>query len=254
MSQSPKHKTPLYTAEEKASLDIMRIPQHIAIIPDGNRRWAKKNRLSVAAGHSAGADLITTITQAAQELGVKVVTCYGFSTENWSRNPIEVTALFWLLESYLTAQRQILIDSNIRFQTIGDLSKLPTSSQRVVADIKQATAHCNSTTLVLALNYGGRDEIRRAIQAMVADYSKHLFREDEVTETLISRYLDTAAWKDPDLLIRTGGEQRMSNFLLWQTSYTELSVSELLWPDFTPKHLLETIVQFQKRERRLGGT
>lgn len=253
MPHSPLPRQPLYTAEEKELLDSFRVPQHIAIIPDGNRRWAKKNHLSISAGHSAGADLIIKITQAAQELGVKVVTCYGFSTENWARSTFEVSALFWLLESYLTAQRQTLIDSDIRFQTIGDLRRLPESSQLVVADIKRATAHCTTTTLVLALNYGGRDEIRRAIQAMLMDYAQHLFSEGEVTETLISRYLDTAAWKDPDLLIRTGSEQRMSNFLLWQTSYTELNVSDLLWPDFTPKHLLEAIVQFQKRERRLGG-
>lgn len=244
----------IYTDEQLARLDPRRVPRHIAIIPDGNRRWARQNRLSVVQGHRKGADNLLNIVRAAKELGVQVVTFYTISTENLSsRDPLEVSALMWLLESYLQEQRQNMIEQGVRLQSIGDISKFPPRICQELQKSKEATAHCDCIEMVMALNYGGRDEIKRAFLAILDDYEKNTLKREDVTEALISRYLDTAPWGDPDLLIRTSGEQRLSNFLLWQTSYAEMHMPKVFWPDFSAKHLLDALESFQHRERRLGG-
>lgn len=254
LQEHPKTTFSFFTPEEIELLDPLRIPKHIAIIPDGNRRWAKNQSSSAEAGHREGADTLMDVVKASKELGVKVITFYLFSTENWNRPIEEVAALMWLLQSYLIDQQKSLIESGIRLQTIGDLSKLPEEVVQTIEETKQATADCNQIDMIFALNYGGRDDIRRAVQSMVSDLRDSLAHGIEVTEELISRYIDTAAWGDPDLLIRTSGELRVSNFLLWQISYAEFFTTPVLWPDFTPKHLLEALISFQKRQRRLGGT
>lgn len=243
----------IYTPTQVAAVDISRIPHHVAFIPDGNRRWAKSNNLSTKQGHEKGAETLMDTVKAAKELGIKMVTFYSFSTENWSRNPLEVQAIMWLLNTFLTEQRPLMVRDGIRLQTIGDLSRFSSSVRQTIQDTKDATVHCGDFDLVLALNYGGRDELRRAVQKICEDYAKKTFTSKEVTETLISHYLDTKHWNDPDLLIRTSGEQRMSNFLLWQTSYTEIYTTAVLWPDFSSQHLLNAILDFQKRQRRLGA-
>lgn len=242
-----------FSPEQLSILDRSRVPRHVAFIPDGNRRWAKKQQASATRGQRQGADILMDIIKACKELGIKVVTVYIFSTENWHREQEEVQAFIWLIESYLRDQRQTMIDNGIRMQSIGDLSRFPLSLCDSLQATKEATRHCKDIDMVFALNYGGRDEMRRAIQRILEDHSNQKFKREEVTETLISRYLDTAEWSDPDMLIRTSGELRFSNFLLWQISYTEVYFTDTLWPDFTPQHLFEAVINFQKRERRLGG-
>lgn len=242
-----------YSVEELLSLDPNCIPAHIAIIPDGNRRWAKENKLSSTQGHRAGADNLIKIVKAAKELGVKVVTFYSFSTENWSRDLFEVRSILWILESYLVEQTPFMLENGVRYNTIGDLSRFPKSVLKVIEQTKQATEHCSDIEMVMALNYGSRDEICRAVKAIIKDVADQKINQDQVDEAVISRYLDTSQWEDPGLLIRTSGERRLSNFLLWQTSYSEIYLPKVLWPDFSPQHFLEAILDFQQRERRLGG-
>lgn len=240
---------PYFTQEQIEHINLSRIPKHIAIIPDGNRRWARKQELSSGEGHNQGADILMDVVKSGKELGVKVMTFYTFSTENWSRSPEEVEALMWLLQTYLTDQAQEMIDCGIRFNCIGDISKLPSYLIETIQKTKALTADCDKIEMVLALNYGGRDEICRAVKAILKEGKQ----EEDITPSLISKHLDTAPWGDPDLLVRTSGEMRISNFLLWQLSYTEIVVTDVLWPDFQPRHLYEAIYTFQQRDRRLGG-
>lgn len=237
-----------YTHDQITELNPNRIPQHIAIIMDGNRRWAKKKSYQVSEGHKRGADTSMEILRAAKELGVKWMTLFVFSTENWSRDPDEVAGILWLLESYIRAKIPEMVQQRIRFQTIGDISRFPESIRSTISDAKLATASCESLELIFAMNYGARDEMKRAIQKMIQDQLK----ENQITEKTIASYLDTAPFPDPDLLIRTSGEMRISNFLLWQMSYAEIYVTETFWPDFTPDMLYEAILEFQNRERRSG--
>lgn len=238
-----------YTDEQLKSLVPYQIPKHIAMILDGNRRWAKQKKApKVTEGHRVGADVLLDILKAGKELGVKVMTLYVFSTENWMREPIEVMGLMWLFETYIRKQIPEMLEHQIRFRTIGDVSKFPEAVQEAIAEAKQATSNCNGMEVVFAMNYGARDEIKRAVQKIVA--SK--VAPDEITEALIASHLDTAEYPDPDLLIRTGGEDRVSNFLLWQLSYTELYTSQTLWPDFLPQDLLDAVLEYQQRERRVG--
>lgn len=236
-----------------ARLDRTRMPKHIAIIPDGNRRWAKKRLSSIQNGHQEGADTLMEIVKAAQELDILKITLYGFSTENWNRPPEEVMALMLLFTTYLTEQREEMVQNQIKLETIGDLSALPSFLRKAIHDTKVATQDCNKISLILALNYGSRDEICRAFRAMLNDYDNQCLKREEINEITISRYLDTHKWGDPELLIRTSGELRVSNFLLWQISYSEIYVAPVLWPDFSPQHFLEAILDYQGRERRWGG-
>lgn len=240
--------TKIYQPEDLEDYDLELAPHHIAIIPDGNRRWAEKQRASTTTGHTEGADTITEIVKACKELGVKVVTIYTFSTENWARSEEEVQALMWLLDIYLVEQRQTMLDLGIKFETIGDLSKVPSNVAATIMETKRITQHCDQIKMVLAVNYGGRDDICRAVQQIV----RAGIDAEDITEETLSNFLDTASYEDPDLLIRTSGELRISNFLLWQISYAEIVISKVLWPDFTPDHLLESVKEFQRRKRRLG--
>lgn len=242
-----------YSSEQTASLDLKRIPQHVAFIPDGNRRWAKKQKMQITEGHREGSDNLIEIVKAGKELGIRNFTFFLFSTENWNRPQDEIDALMWLLHTYLIEQRPTFLEEGTRLCTIGDLSTLPDYVNDTIRETKQITAHCKDVDLIFALNYGSRDEIKRAVQSIVKDVSNHKISPDQISENLISQYLDTAPWGDPDLLIRTSGELRVSNYLLWQISYTEIFSSDVLWPDFTPHHLLEALISYQKRERRLGG-
>lgn len=246
----PKTSPALFADCELALLDHTRIPQHVAIIPDGNRRWAKRQSASVTYGHETGAQRLIDTVKAAKEIGVSVITFYLFSTENWARPFYEVKGLMLLLEKFLREQRQAMIENGIRMHTIGELSKLPASAQWLIQDVKDATSLDGQIDMVLALNYGSRDEICRAVQKMM----QAGVPTDQVNEKVLSSYLDTASWPDPDLLIRTSAEHRISNFLTWQLSYSELYTPDVLWPDFSPQHFLESIRTYQTRERRMGGS
>lgn len=241
---SPLHLSPL---------DKERIPNHVAFIPDGNRRWAKERSESNEKGHEVGVNTLLEIVKAAKELGIRALTFYLFSTENWNRSKEEIAALMWLLEAFLRDQCEEMKANGVKLKTIGFLVDLPNEVQLALSETKQATNHCQDIEMILALNYGGRDDLRRAFLRILEDYQSNHLKKEEITESLISSYLDTASWQDPDLLIRTSGEMRISNFLLWQLSYTEIYIADVLWPNFTPQHLLEAIIDFQKRERRLGG-
>lgn len=248
-----QEKTGRFHATQLARLDPSRVPYHIAIIPDGNRRWAKKRLSTSQEGHREGADTLMETVKAAKELGIKAITFYTFSTENWSRSKEEVTALMALFASYLREQQDEMIQNGIKLETIGELKPLPFFLKQTIHDTKIATQECDQIRLILALNYGARNELCRAFKAMLSDYNDKLLTTEDINEETITRYLDTQHWPDPELLIRTSGEMRISNFLLWQISYTEIHIAPVLWPDFTPEHLLEAIIDYQGRDRRLGG-
>lgn len=248
------NKSKFFTSEQRASLDPLRIPKHIAVIPDGNRRWAQHNLTVSEKGHRSGASVLIETVKAAKELGVKTITFYLFSTENWTRSQEEIDTLMWLLKEFLNEQCAEMLSDGVRLRTIGDLTKLPSDVLEVVAETSDKTAHCTCIDMVMALNYGSRDEMCRAFDRILTDcYSKKVQMEN-ITESLISKYLDTAPWGDPELLIRTSGEMRLSNFLLWQLSYAEIYITNTLWPDFKSADLLAAILDFQGRKRRLGGT
>lgn len=248
----PIHKK-YYTPSQYAQINFSRLPKHIAIIPDGNRRWAKKKLTDIIDGHKEGADILMETVKAAQELGLKTITFYSFSTENWNRSQEEITGLMFLFHLYLSEQCDEMIRCGIRLETIGHIAALPPFLQDTLHKTRKATEHCNKIALVLAMNYGSRDEICRAICNMFSDYEENKLDKEEITEKTVSRYLDTHKWDDPELLIRTSGELRISNFLLWQISYSEIHISPVLWPDFTPDHLFAAILDYQSRERRWGG-
>jgi len=242
-----------FSNEQLSLLNSNRIPKHVAIIPDGNRRWAKNRELQSNSGHNQGADILMDVVKSARELGIKTLTFYTFSTENWHRDPEEVSGLLWLLHTYLSDKCNEMIEWGIKFQCIGDLEKLPLDLYNTIQETKLKTAHCDKINMVLAVNYGSRDELCRAIKSIVVDYSQELITKENITPDLVSSYLDTHEWPDPELLIRTSGEMRISNFLLWQLSYSEIYVSNVLWPDYRPNHLFEAIYNYQQRQRRLGG-
>lgn len=223
--------------------------KHIAIIMDGNRRWAGQRGLSPVMGHWKGAEVLMDIVKAASEIGVHTLTVFAFSTENWGRSDTEIEGLMDVFEAYLSQKKDHMIKEGVKLESIGDVSKLPERVLKALNETKKATEHCNRINLVLALNYGGRNEIKRAISKMIDDKVE----SSAVTEKLISEYLDTKGLGDPELVIRTSGELRMSNFLLWQISYSEIYVTDVLWPEFTPQHLFEAALEYQKRRRRLGG-
>jgi undecaprenyl diphosphate synthase len=190
--------------------------------------------------------------RAASRLGVKVLTVFAFSTENWKRSSSEVEALMKLLSNYLVKQRTFMIREGVRLNAIGDISQLPESVRKALEETRLLTSQGDKIDLVIALNYGARDEMRRAMHKIVSDCLSKKISIEDLSEDLISSYLDTSKWKDPDLLIRTSGEKRVSNFLLWQISYSEVYISDVLWPDFDEKELLRAILEYQKREHRLG--
>ena len=222
------------------------IPSHIAIIMDGNGRWAKEQGLNRTAGHEQGAKTVREITIHCSNLGIKYLTLYAFSTENWTRPKLEVEFLMKLLERYFKSELKIYLQNNVKFKAIGDLSKFSKKLQKIIQDTEEKTASCTGLTQVLALNYGSRDEITRAMQK-VDDQNL------EITEENIGKHLDTAGMSDVDLLIRTSGEVRVSNYLLWQIAYAEMFFTKTYWPEFTPNDLDDIISDFTNRERRFGG-
>ena len=229
------------------------IPRHIAIIMDGNGRWAKSKGLPRIAGHRAGAKAVEEAIKGARELGVKILTLYAFSTENWKRPKHEVAALFKLLEDYIDREVENLRKNGIRLSVIGNIEELPGSVQKKLAAAMEKTKGNDSFCLNLALNYGSRAEIVNAARRIASDCIAQKFRPEEIDEVRFSSYLYTKDIPDPDLLIRTSGEMRVSNFLLWQISYSEIYITKKLWPDFKKEDLKKAITEYQTRERRYGA-
>jgi undecaprenyl diphosphate synthase len=222
------------------------IPKHIAIIMDGNGRWAKEKGLNRTAGHEEGAKTVRKITQYCSDLGIKYLTLYAFSTENWERPKLEVEFLMKLLDRYLKKELSIYLENNIKFKAIGDLSRFSKALQNTIYETQNKTQNCTGLTQVLALNYGSKDEIIRAIKKL---NEKNL----EVNESNLESCLDTAGMGDVDILIRTSGEVRLSNYLLWQNAYAEMFFTQTYWPDFNELEFDDILSDFSKRERRFGG-
>ncbi|MCP1124736.1 MULTISPECIES: isoprenyl transferase [Bacillus] len=253
-------KLPFFKGNKIASFDHLveeakkgEIPAHIAIIMDGNGRWAKRRAMPRIAGHHEGMQVVKKITKFASKLGVKVLTLYAFSTENWKRPKLEVDYLMKLPEEFLGTFLPELIEENVQVRVIGQKDRLPTHTRRALEKAIEDTKDNTGLILNFALNYGSRDEIVSAVQNMVRDSEEGKLRSAEITEDTISSYLMTRTLPDPDLLIRTSGEIRISNFMLWQIAYTELWFTDVNWPDFTEEHLLQSITDFQNRGRRFGG-
>ena len=242
------------TQTQDEVLSASHIPSHVAIIMDGNGRWAKQRGLPRTEGHIRGQDALRTTLRAAARRGIKYLTVYTFSTENWFRPQEEVDALMSILVSAIHAETPQLIAEGVRMRAIGDLSRLPQQAQDSLAESIELTKDGQQITLILALSYSSRDEIRRASQRLAAEAAAGRLRPEEITEELISSYLDTAEYPDPDLVIRTGGEERISNYLLWQSAYSELYFSETYWPDFGQEALDEALAAYASRERRFGKT
>lgn len=234
--------------------DGLKIPQHIAIILDGNGRWAKKRMLPRNAGHVQGARNVSNVCRAAYNMGVKYITMYAFSTENWKRPDSEVKALMSLLDKYLKECMKTCKKDNMVLKVIGDRSGLSESLQKQIKEVEDYSAAHTGLILTIAINYGSRDEICRAVNHILSDVKEGKLSSDTlVTEDLISSYLDTGGTPDPDLMIRTSGEQRLSNYLMWQLAYAELYFTDVFWPDFDKKDLEEAIRYYNTKERRFGG-
>lgn len=229
------------------------VPGHVALIMDGNGRWARQRGLPRIAGHRAGAKSVQEVIKGAKESGVKILTLYTFSTENWKRPKHEVQALFKLLENYIDTQADTLSKNNIKLSVIGKLEGLPDNVRNKLKAIMEKTKDNTALILNLALNYGARTEIVDAVRAIVNDCASKRLRPEEIDEKNFSSYLYTKDLPDPDLLIRTSGEMRLSNFLLWQLSYSELYISKKLWPDFKRSDFLKAVKEYQSRQRRYGG-
>ncbi len=235
-------------------IDKDRIPAHIAIIMDGNGRWAKQHSLGRVAGHKKGVEAVRDTVTSCREIGVRYLTLYAFSSENWNRPSREVSALMRLLQRFLQFELKTLQKNNIRLTAIGDLKSLPESVLMTLNEVIGITSENSAMTLILALSYGGRDEILEAVKRIAGDSAAGKIDAASLTKKNISDYLYTEGIPDPDLLIRTSGEYRISNFLLWQTAYTEFYFTDVLWPDFRKAHLFQAIAEYQKRERRFGLT
>ena len=238
----------------KEQIDKARLPRHIAIIMDGNGRWAKKQGLARMFGHRQGVETVHNITVAATKLGVEYLTLYTFSTENWNRPKEEVDALMTLLVDTIAKETPTLMDNNVRLQTIGDINRLPESAKKKFLACIEQTSRNTGLTMVLALSYSSRWEITEAMRKAVEAAQDGKIRPEDVNEQLVSSLMTTAQIPDPDLLIRTSGEYRISNFLLWQLAYSELYFTDCLWPEFTDEEFYKAIVDYQKRERRFGKT
>lgn len=229
------------------------IPKHVAIIMDGNGRWARKKGLPKIAGHRAGAESVKEAIKGARESGVKILTLYTFSTENWDRPKYEVAALFKLLENYIDKEARSLQENDIKLSVIGRVERLPETIREKLADVMEKTKDNKSLILNLALNYGGRAEIVDAVRKIAADLQSHKLKAEDIDENTFGNYLYTKDIPDPDLMIRTSGEMRISNFLLWQISYAEIYITDKLWPDFKKSDFKKAVADYQKRERRYGG-
>ncbi len=230
-----------------------KVPEHIAIIMDGNGRWAKKRMLPRVMGHKQGADALDRMLNAAGKLGVKHITVYAFSTENWKRTEEEVKGIMGILREYINKYFREYANSDFRVDSIGDLSRLAPDLQEDIARLKEVSKNKTGIHLTIAMNYGGRDEIKRAVQGIAEDVKNGKLEIGDITEELISERLDSYPTPDPELVIRTSGEYRTSNFLIWQTAYAEYYITDKLWPDFTVDDLKLAIEAYQNRDRRFGG-
>ncbi|MCG6535037.1 MAG: isoprenyl transferase [Syntrophales bacterium LBB04] len=235
-------------------IDYTKLPQHIAIIMDGNGRWAQKHSMGRIAGHQKGAEAVRKTVKTCREIGIKYLTLYAFSVENWIRPRQEVDALMNLLQVYLRSELREMLDNNIRLTTIGNTESLKGPIKGTLWEAMEMTAHNQGMVLNLALSYGARDEILHAVKGLIKDIASGKITDGDITKECFSSYLNTADLPDPDLLIRTSGEYRLSNFLLWQMAYTEFYFTDVLWPDFGKDDLFDAILSFQKRERRYGLT
>ncbi len=235
-------------------IDKTKVPEHVAIIMDGNGRWAQQRGNQRIFGHKNGVKAVRAATEAAGELGVKYLTLYAFSTENWNRPKSEVDALMGLLVDTINSEMETLLKNGIRILTIGDIGMLPVRVQQKLNDVIEKTSKCNAITTILALSYGSRLEISEAAKRMAMDVLTGKILPEQINPELFSGYLYTAGIPDPELLIRTSGEIRLSNFLLWQLAYTELYFTTVLWPDFSKEEFYKAVLDYQKRERRFGKT
>ncbi len=236
----------------KLNLKHGNLPNHIAIILDGNGRWAKNRNLSRTEGHKAGVENLEMLIDQCKDLNIKYITLYVFSTENWKRPAFEVNNLMLLLNKYLTERLDDLMQKNIRLNVIGDVSKLPKKTMKLIAFVINETKNNSKMVLTLAINYGARNEILRAVKNLAEDAKNSKLDIDDIDEKLFSKYLYTYGIPDPDLLIRTSGEYRLSNFLLWQCAYTEFWYTDVFWPDFKKSDLYDALESFKKRKRRFG--
>lgn len=234
-------------------MEERKVPRHVAIILDGNGRWAKKRMLPRNAGHAAGSKNVEKICAAAWDMGIEYVTMYAFSTENWSRPKEEVDALMKLLHSYLKDCLKTSKKNNMQVRVIGDISKLDKDLQERIIELERVSAENTGLHFQVALNYGSRDEIKRSIISIANEVKDGNLSPEDITEDIISSHLDTSGIPDPDLMIRTSGEQRLSNYLLWQLAYAEFYFTDVLWPDFSKKDLQKAVEFYQSRDRRFGG-
>lgn len=238
----------------RPSQDGIPLPVHVAIIMDGNGRWAEERHRPRLFGHKAGVDSVRAVVEAARETGIKHLTLYAFSTENWKRPSVEVSGLMGLLKTYLKAELDNMLQNDIRLGCIGQLEKLPRDVGKILQDVIEKTSQCSGMRLNLALSYGGRSEIIHAVRKLTKDCVHGLLKPEDICEQHLSDALYTSGQPDPDLLIRTGGERRLSNFLLWQASYAELYFTDVKWPDFDKQQFQQAIEYFIGRQRRFGKT
>ena len=241
------------SSSSSVELDTTKLPAHVAIIMDGNGRWAKKRLLNRINGHEKGSETVRTIVRTCRQIGISYLTLYAFSTENWQRPKTEVKALMALLKKFLQSERKEMVENNIRLRVIGQLDRLPTEVREALDQTMAATREQTGMNLILALSYGGRAEIVRMVQEVAEKIKRGIIDPQAVNEGLVSDHLYTRDIPDPDLLIRTSGEMRISNFLLWQIAYTELFVTTTLWPDFSNEEFLQILKDFQLRVRRFGA-
>ena len=235
------------------NINLSNVPTHVAIIMDGNGRWAKKRLLPRTVGHKAGVEAIRAVTKECSNLGIKHLTLYAFSTENWKRPKLEVDALMNLLYTYINKEVSELNENNVKITTIGDLSALPKKTLEAVESAIDLTKNNTGLNLNIALNYGSRNDIKNAVVDIVKNYKSGKINIEDITEDTITKYLSTKSIPDPDLIIRTSGEQRISNFLLWELAYSEFYFTDAYWPDFDAEELRKAIYIYQTRDRRFGG-
>jgi undecaprenyl diphosphate synthase len=235
-------------------LDLTQMPRHIAVIMDGNGRWAKKKLLPRIQGHWEGIKTVDRIVSLCRKLDIEALTLYSFSDENWKRPPVEINTLMKILDHYLNKELERMKNENIRFHTIGQVEELPLEIQKLLAHAKNYTSDCDGMTLTLALSYGGRQEILKSVQQIANKVRTGELRVEDIDYSVFESFLQTNSLPELDLLIRTSGEMRISNFLLYQIAYTELHYTKVLWPEFKEEDLFRAIIDFQKRERRFGMT
>jgi len=255
MSVKKKRKKSLNSNTSSSSyndLDPTKLPSHVAVIMDGNGRWAKKRLLNRIQGHEKGSETVRTIDRACREIGISYLTLYAFSTENWQRPQSEVLALMTLLKKFLESEKKEMLDNNIRLYAIGQIERLPENVRQALLNVMALTKNNNGMTLNLALSYGGRAEIVKMVKEIAMKAKDGTIGPDSITPEIISEHLYTRQMPDPDLLIRTSGEMRISNFLLWQIAYSEIYITDTLWPDFGKDEFVRILKDYQQRERRFG--